>query len=335
MAVTIKDIARRTGLSVASVSRALADSPSYPVSAKTRERVRAEAQRMGYVPNVAARLLALGETNMVAVLTSGDYDAYHARLTWHLNELLVERGMTTLTWYSRSADDAEDHAAPGLPLAGAIIASTDPAQARVAEVLVARRRPLVWLTNNSDGPGDRVLFDLEAGGRLAADHLAAQGCQRVIFASDAQTLAEPAESARQQTFTNVAEAAGLTVDTLVVDTGDARAYETFAAALRNGARVADGYYCATDTAATALLWALGEAGLRVPNDAKVIAGQGTPDCWQRYPALTATEAPLAEAAQAAVDYLLARLDDPGRPAQVRSLPLTLAVRHSTAGFGSR
>jgi DNA-binding LacI/PurR family transcriptional regulator len=63
-AVTLDDVARETGVSKSTVSRALCDAPN--VSAKTRETVREAAERLGYVPNDAARELAARRTVVVA-----------------------------------------------------------------------------------------------------------------------------------------------------------------------------------------------------------------------------------------------------------------------------
>jgi DNA-binding LacI/PurR family transcriptional regulator len=63
-AVTLDDVARETGVSKSTVSRALCDAPN--VSTKTREIVREAAERLGYVPNDAARELAARRTVVVA-----------------------------------------------------------------------------------------------------------------------------------------------------------------------------------------------------------------------------------------------------------------------------
>ena len=70
MAVTIKELSARCGLSVSTVSKALNDYPD--VSEETRQQVRAVAHEMGYRPNAIARSLKIGRTFNLGVLYSDD-----------------------------------------------------------------------------------------------------------------------------------------------------------------------------------------------------------------------------------------------------------------------
>ena len=63
---SLKDLAKECGVSVATVSKALNDQPD--ISPATRERVRAAAHRMGYLPNAAARSLKTNRTYNLGVL---------------------------------------------------------------------------------------------------------------------------------------------------------------------------------------------------------------------------------------------------------------------------
>lgn len=71
-AITLDDVARETGVSKSTVSRALCDAPN--VSAKTREVVREAAERLGYVPNDAARELAARRTVVLARMLAENAD---------------------------------------------------------------------------------------------------------------------------------------------------------------------------------------------------------------------------------------------------------------------
>ncbi|HVE77701.1 MAG TPA: LacI family DNA-binding transcriptional regulator, partial [Gemmatimonadaceae bacterium] len=78
MNVTIKDVAREAGVSVATASRAFNDSG--PVSAETRRRVREIARRLRYVPNVAARSLITSRTGTLGVLLPDLYGEFFSEV---------------------------------------------------------------------------------------------------------------------------------------------------------------------------------------------------------------------------------------------------------------
>ncbi|MEP7002378.1 MAG: LacI family DNA-binding transcriptional regulator, partial [bacterium] len=64
--VTLKDIAKKVGLSMATVSRALADHPD--ISGETKERVREVAQALSYIPNYRARYLRAKHSRLIALI---------------------------------------------------------------------------------------------------------------------------------------------------------------------------------------------------------------------------------------------------------------------------
>ncbi len=93
-AMTLRELAKRLGVSVATVSRALADDPA--IAKKTRERVAEAARLHGYVPNLAARQLASGRSGFVGFIMPirgpNFIDAYLGEFLSGLGEGLVERG---------------------------------------------------------------------------------------------------------------------------------------------------------------------------------------------------------------------------------------------------
>src|SRR5580765_1770393 len=68
--VTLVDVAKVCGVSPATVSRVLNDKKKFSTSGAVRERIFAEARKMGYVPNLAARNLAMQKTHIVGVFAS-------------------------------------------------------------------------------------------------------------------------------------------------------------------------------------------------------------------------------------------------------------------------
>ena len=110
MTPTIADIARLTGLSKSTVSRALSDSPL--ISAETKERVRNVADEQGFEPNAAAQQLSLQRSNVIALLTPpyksepGMADAFMLELMGGITDGLVSNGYDLLV--ARVGPDDKD-----------------------------------------------------------------------------------------------------------------------------------------------------------------------------------------------------------------------------------
>ena len=94
MSVTIHDLARLAGVDASTVSRALHDDPR--ISAKTKERIRTLAEQQGDVMNLAARNLAAGKTNMVALVMDTVVSQLRTVPAAALNDVLAEHGYTLM-----------------------------------------------------------------------------------------------------------------------------------------------------------------------------------------------------------------------------------------------
>src|SRR5690606_11726384 len=91
---TLQDVAEALGLTANTVSRALNDKPG--VSAATRALIKAEAERIGYVPNVHARSLVLGSRRTIGVILTDLANPFFADLVSEIEELAVHAGYTLL-----------------------------------------------------------------------------------------------------------------------------------------------------------------------------------------------------------------------------------------------
>jgi DNA-binding LacI/PurR family transcriptional regulator len=92
--IRLSDLATSLGLNIATVSRGLRDDPR--IKPETRERIRAEAERLGYRPNVAARALAEGRTRTVWFVLPDLEDAVAREPAWHASRFLLEKGYDLL-----------------------------------------------------------------------------------------------------------------------------------------------------------------------------------------------------------------------------------------------
>jgi len=177
--VTSHDVARAAGLSQSTVSRALRDDPR--VAPATRERVRAVATSLGYVPNALARNLVLRRTRTVGMLVTDIGNPYYPNLIAPLHDELGELGYRMILFAERLSENGDqhldallDHGIDGAVLTTSTVTSSVPTQ------LAAKGLPFVLLTREVDGvAADTVAVDNALGASLMAAEILRFGHRRV------------------------------------------------------------------------------------------------------------------------------------------------------------
>jgi LacI family transcriptional regulator len=91
---TLKDVAHRAGVSIATASRALADSPA--VALKTRKRIQALAAELGYRPNAQARALQSSRSNTIGIVVPSLINRYFATMVTALQNAAGDAGLATI-----------------------------------------------------------------------------------------------------------------------------------------------------------------------------------------------------------------------------------------------
>lgn len=112
MPITIKDVAKKAGVSISTASRALNDSKV--ISTSTKEKVKEAAQALNYFPNYNARNLSLGETNIVGVVSpifSGDSSAnlFQMDLIHAISQALNQKDYELVLITGKTQKELRDH----------------------------------------------------------------------------------------------------------------------------------------------------------------------------------------------------------------------------------
>src|SRR6266536_554047 len=185
MATGIKDIARELGVSLATVSRALADSPD--ISAETKEKVWATAEALNYLPNLMARSLRSRRTKVIGVIVENVSHEFGAQIVRGIHDQLLRSGYQMLL-SSVGAGPDEDRTAVAMLLErsvdGLIIAD---AVHHVAEAappeLSGNPLPLVFINRRLTSPADAsyVAPDDVYGGYIATEHLISHGHRQIGY----------------------------------------------------------------------------------------------------------------------------------------------------------
>lgn len=279
----LKQLAAALGLSITTVSRALADYPD--VSPATRDRVRAAADRMGYVPSRVARTLVSGRSDVIGmVLPMRDghvIDAFLGTFITGLGEGLAERGRDLfLATVTRRQTEVEvlKHIIDGHRADALVINRTEVADRRVA-YLLDRGFPFVVHGRLLDESRPYVHFDTDGEGafRRAAEMLVALGHRRFGLL----TIAEPYSFARlrRRGLERALAVAGLALPPSAIvaaPMSDPQAARAAAARLLALDPRPTAVLCAVDSLALALLEAAKAQGVAVPDDMSVIGFDDVP-----------------------------------------------------------
>jgi LacI family transcriptional regulator len=327
MAVTMREVARHAGVSVATVSRVL--NGSGPVGEATRARIERVARQLRYVPNRAARSLNTARTHTLGVVLPDLYGAFFSELLrgldtaarqheYHLLVAGAEGGGEGLAGALRAMSGRTD----------GLVVMTPGGDDDVLEANLPPTLPVVRLGGTHPAPRGTFAFcvDNEGGAEAATGHLVRLGHRRVIHLAGPSGNADAA--ARERGYRAALAAAGLAPEVLPGDFTEeagARAAER----LRN----ADGpaaLFAANDAMAIGALTALREAGLPFHEAVAVVGFDDIPLARHVSPALTTVRVPLRELGRRAVERLRAVAEDgtalPGGPPAV--LPALLVVRAS-------
>lgn len=328
MVVSIKEIARRAGVSHSTVSRALHQSPL--VKPDTAARIRKLAEQMGYVPSAIGRNLATRSTHTLGLVVTTIADPFVSEVVRGAEELAMDHGYSVFLCQSGAQPQRELAAVRALHenrVDGVVVTSS-----RVGELyrplLVQMDVPIVLINNERSDPGVWfVSIDDCHGGALATDHLAQIGRRRIGFIAG-----WPEASSSIGRLRGCVEALGKNgLGTLPcwVGSGNGRMDGGYVAVQEMLSRrpLPDGLFCYNDLTAIGALKALHQARVRVPDDVAIVGFDDIAMAEFTCPSLSTIAQPRLNMGRLAVQMLLDLIA--GRPVDSQTLKGSLVIREST------
>lgn len=320
--VTAADVARSLGLSRATVGFVLNDTPGQTISEATRERVLAEAARLGYRPHTAARALASGRSHIVLLLLP-DWPMEH-NMRAHLDEaalVLDQAGYSLVT----TTPHPGGQAAPLWEVLDpdVVIALAPVSDAQFAAVSATRARTIIP-GRDELGTGEELHF--AEGPRLQVEHLLARGSRCVAFAgsTDARLAGLVAER-RELAAATHRELAGVPL----AASGDVDADNATALVASWVAEGIDGVVAYNDDVAALVLGAALRQGVAVPDRLAIIGHDDTPLAGLIVPALSSVRVDSAGLGRFVAELALSRATD-AAPPLAGPVASTTLVRRETS-----
>ncbi len=322
MAVTLRDIAKKLDISHVTVSLVLNDRRDVTISEETRARVIEMARIMGYRPNHAARALAKGRTQMIALWMASPSKLYYGKVFETLYSLIRAAGYETVFCLADYADNTRKPY--DWPVDGIIAVDT---YELVGKFELPKGIPVVTLGAHAQNRSDSVTVDIFGGATQATQHLIDAGCKRIAHVSTERPLAE--KMGRSAAYQAALKKANLKPEFILTEPGPMRARESVKAYIeRNG--TPEGIFCYSDEMAFAAMRALADLGLKAGKDCAVVGFDNVTEAELYSPSLTSVAQPLEDLCRVGMHFLLNRIREPQLERQISSIQMNLVVRESSS-----
>ena len=296
---TIRDVARRAQLSVATVSRALNGFEN--VSEQARERIAAAVEELGYVPHAGARSLSLARNNAIGVVLPDLHGEFFSEIVRGMDREASRRGYLLLlsNLHAGGAQAAQALRAMRGRVDGLVVMAPHLPAQELGSALPKGLPSILINTREDSGQHPSIHLDNAAGVRAVVDHLASLGRKRLVHIAGPATNidAQERESAFRAAVSDHGLSGVVVVGDFEMESGEAAIREL----LKQGTEF-DAIFAANDNMAIGALEALRSAGKTVPADVAVVGFDDIP--LARHLGITTVRVRIAELGERAIQRLV-------------------------------
>ncbi len=326
MPVTLKDVAKKAGVSSSAVSRAFTNGAS--VSDSMRLKVEKAATELGYTPNALASSLTTGRTRLIGLVSNNFHNPIFLEVFDLFTRGLQERGLRPLlvnlsdeTDPANSVRMLRQYSVDGVVVASSTLTPAFSQAFRDANIPVVHS-----FGRHSSAPQVHVVgIDNVECGQMAARELINRGYTRIGF------LGGPAKATstqdRLEGFDKEMKMhSSITVSRSFADAYSFNAGRAEMSRLLGDGNAAEAYFCGDDVLSIGALSAIQDAGLQVPDDIGIIGlNDMEMSSWQNIN-LTTIRQPVERIISASIELIVAMLDDPDRCPEARLFPSSVIER---------
>jgi LacI family transcriptional regulator len=330
--VTIQEVARHAGVSIATVSRVL--NHTARVTPEVEARVRAAMKELNYQPNRAARSMRANHSQIIGLLITDIQNPFFTTLVRGVEDVAQHNGFSLILCNSDEDPRKEQHYIEILcaeRVAGAIVVPTRE-QARTLQRFHEHQIPVVTVDRRvRDGQTDAVLTDNHRGARGAILHLYENGYRRIGIVSGPKTATTGRE--RFEGYLQALSEVGLPRDSLLQRHGSFKAESGYHLTneLLDLESPIDALFVSNNLMTLGALEAIHARNLRIPDDIAIVGFDEMPWAALSSISLTTVTQPVYEIGSTAALRLFQRLQNPTAfTRQEIILAPTLCIRGSSA-----
>jgi DNA-binding LacI/PurR family transcriptional regulator len=325
---TLMDVARHCGVSRATVSLVLNDSPL--VATATRDRVRSAMSDLGYVYNRAAASLRTHRSDAIGVVLTQITNPYFAEFATGLQDVLTDSGTVPLLGVSNEDRELQHRLMKSLVERNVDSIVLVPAHGTTtADLPDLLGTPLVLMARRVPGADlDYVGAQNRDGGYAAAEHLYSHGSRSIVFYGGFADA-----SAREERATGVSSF--LAEHDPALDSYDPVTCEPLRPPAREAAMrlltdhpEIDGIVCFNDVVAFGVLDAIADLGRNVGSDVRVIGFDDVHDAGLNRPSLSSVAVPARDTGRRAAQLVLERAAGSTESTVSEELPTKLQPRET-------
>lgn len=321
--MTIKDVARIAGVSVATVSRVLNES-GY-VNVDTRKKVEAAIKEMKYTPNEVARSLYKRKSKLIGLLLPDITNPFFPQLARGIEDRMQEQGYRIIFGNSDENEDKEiDYIQTFIQnnVIGMISSTNFPE----SDVYSKLKIPVVFLDRTSnDSPS--VYADGRKGGRLAAQEIIARGSRKITILQGPAHI-KPAQD-RFLGAIEVLNEMGIIYNVIQTTSFSHTEAEQWAVELFDKYIDTDGVISSNDIVATAVIHEAHRLGKRVPQDLQIIGFDDIPLSSLLSPSLSTIRQPAHDMGREAAGLLIKLIEQDKVEDKIIQLPVSFVERETT------
>lgn len=328
---SLKDIAKLSGVSVATVSRVINDNGRF--SEETRQKVLNVIEETGYKMNYNAKSLRMNRSFSIGILVPDISNYFFADVVQKIEEILFDKGYSTIicnTGRSQEKETAYLKMLEGKGVDGLIVISgaeafdfdSSPSDKHIPYICIDRepktREDTVFISSNH-----------YQGAFEAAEKLIDVGCKQPVIAMHNRKSTSTKErfsgfkDALKKNSVNFSPKRNL----LNIDPNDQNFFKLINDFLLKNPGI-DGIFCINDSIALELLLVLHQLKKDIPRDIKVIGFDDTPAAKYSVPPLSSIRQDTNKIAKVAVDNLLNLIDHPQETDKLLIIPVSLVSRQS-------
>lgn len=332
--VTIKDVAARSGVSKATVSRVL---NNYPVSPKTYARVMQAIKELNYQPNVQARALSLKRSHIVGLIAPDLQGIFYGPIILGIEEVLRKNGFNLIV--SRSQPDSREFSLAKMlkerRVDGLIIATPREIGEKAILALKKDNFPVVLIDGNVGPAINSVEINSYNGAFAACEHLIKLGHKRIGVISGPLKYKEVQD--RIKGYRDALEKHGLPFDKKLVKQGDYM-FDSGLQQMENLLQLDQfptAVFAMSDLMAIGAMQSIFRKGLQVPKDIAVVGFDDSEVAKMVLPRLTSVRQPINEMGAVAARKMVAILKGDEKEVTHIKLETTLVIRESCGAGGTK
>ena len=328
LAVSIKDVAAKAAVSIATVSHVL--NGTRVTRPRTRERVLAAVRELGYSQNQAARNLVRGTSSFLGLIVSDVRNPFFPEITAAFQDQALAHEMDAIMLNTNYDAQRTLHSVRrliGLQVPGVAV-FTSQIEPSVVDILAERHVAAVYLDLGKVSHAvSNIVLDYESGIAQAMEHLTDLGHSRIGYIGGPPKLI-PFNAASKPSLTLRFVSALIQADMIDSDFSVKGGYFACSKLLKSNPPTA--IVAGNDLTAIGILHCAYDAGLHVPGDLSVVGFDDILFAEYTQPALTTVAVPRTEIGKTAFEAIWTMLADPELKGREYRLGTQLVVRQSTA-----